>query len=244
MDLTAHQSLSELIQLKSSSNSPQGVAVFGAKFTGDQSLAARAALAQILKRRASANPIPAHPLNLEQSAVLQAHSSAEAGLSHPPALSSQQPRLPRLDESSYPFALSSGELVSFSHSKNRVLIAIAASHYHKLGVDTELKPVTDKLVKRFFTAAESRLIDSAKHKLDPDQLQKLSQTAWMIKEAYGKAAGLGLFAAVTSDLSGVLQSVLSHCEHRANPARGNWTARLGPYHFAGNLEDHWALCTC
>ena len=242
--------------LKLASSHPEEVVVYAAEFSGDQSLAARQVLGEILRLR----PLGEPKLGLGLTRSL-ANSSIDdtayyANKTKDPLLSLEvdsnlnqlgsnqlnSVALPELDESNYPYRLSTGELVSFSHSGSRVLVAIAPSSYQTLGVDTELKPVTLKLAERFFTPNELQIIESAQHQLDTTQRQLLRQAAWMIKEAHGKAAGLNLFAAIAFDLSPVLNQVLIALDQSQNSGHGDWTTEHGEFVFSGNLLDRWALC--
>ena len=244
MDREAQQDLRELVQLKLAHSQPEGVVVFSAEFSGDQSLAARQALIKILQLQRAKQPVPKPGFELNLSDKI--NSSTKELYKHQ---SEQDPRqdfnhskLPKLDESRFPYRLTSGELVSFSHSRARVLVAIASPKYTKLGVDTELKPVNQKLAERFFTKSELQVLKSAQDRQGVTSPELLRQTAWMIKEAHGKAAGLSLFTAIASDLSPVLTEALSGLDQPHHSAHGGWTATHGGLSFAGNWCDHWALC--
>jgi phosphopantetheinyl transferase (holo-ACP synthase) len=257
LDRLAQQHLGELVPLKLASSHPEGVVVYGAEFIGDQSLAARQALIKILQLQfAKDSSLGSSPAcssssslidNLEFSTSERIDSffneSADQAIKSQDSPQPSKPiNLPDLDESTYPFKLSSGELVSFSHSGSRVLVAIAPSSYQTLGVDTERKPVTLKLAERFFTPSELQIIESAQHQLDTTQRQLLRQAAWMIKEAHGKAAGLSLFEAIAFDLSPVLNQALIALDQLQNSTHGDWTTEHGEFVFSGNLLDRWALC--
>ena len=213
--------------LKSSNTHPQGIAVWSFEFAGDQSKAARLALSQILTGCQSNEIGGGVPALVANSHPIYEQTQSSKRTSTPTI---------KLDESSYPYRLSSGERVSFSHSRHRVVIAIASADHQKLGVDTELRAVSSKLSKRFFTPAEHELI----------QLSSLGskltrQTLWMIKEAYAKACGVGLFEAIATDLSAVLMGVIDTQVGTAATEKLWCTEQLG-LTFCGSFEQQWAVC--
>jgi 4'-phosphopantetheinyl transferase len=84
----------------------------------------------------------------------------------------------------------------FSLSHTRGLVACAVGRSHTLGIDAEAwrEPAPIELAKRYFAPAEARLVAD----LAPQERPGVFYRLWTLKEAYLKATGQGLAAALDS----------------------------------------------
>jgi 4'-phosphopantetheinyl transferase len=84
----------------------------------------------------------------------------------------------------------------FSLTHTRGLAACAVGRSHALGIDAEAwrEPAPIELAKRYFAPAEARLVAD----LAPEQRPSAFYRLWTLKEAYLKATGEGLAAALDS----------------------------------------------
>jgi 4'-phosphopantetheinyl transferase len=84
----------------------------------------------------------------------------------------------------------------FSLTHTRGLAACAVGRSHALGIDAEVwrEPAPIELAKRYFAAVEARLVAD----LAPEERSSAFYRLWTLKEAYLKATGQGLAAALDS----------------------------------------------
>lgn len=108
-----------------------------------------------------------------------------------------------VDEHTHPYTLrNSKHLVSFSHTSERVAVAISSKKITGLGIDVEDNHVSMSVAKRFYSKNEVKWLES----LSTEEKQHATRLLWMAKEAYIKANNGKLLSGLKIDLSDYITS--------------------------------------
>lgn len=103
-----------------------------------------------------------------------------------------------VDEHTHPYTLrNSKHLVSFSHTSERVAVAISSKKITGLGIDVEDNHVSMNVAKRFYSKNEVKWLES----LSTEEKKHATRLLWMAKEAYIKANNGKLLSGLKLDLS-------------------------------------------
>lgn len=108
-----------------------------------------------------------------------------------------------LDDSEFPYRLRENRYyVCFSHSNNKVAVALSCRRH--IGLDIEDREVPWTVAKRFFHNHEITVLKS----LSKDQRLRFIQTLWQIKESYIKINNDKLTMGLGIDYSHILTRIL------------------------------------